>query len=320
MLALIVFAALLLPTAADAQPVGKAYRIGVLSPGSEPLGILEAFRDALHDLGYIEGKTVTIEWRFAEGKTERLRVLADELVRLRVDVILAINTPAAQAAKVATTAIPIVIARVTDPVKTGLVPSFSHPGGNITGMSTIADELAAKRLELLKETLPDVSRVAVIWNAKNPGQRPHVQAMELASPQLALQLQSIPVRGPGDLADAFRTAAKGHANALVVVDDALIATHKGEIFNLAAKRSLPIIAMYPEMAEAGGLLSYGADLVDEYHRAAGYVDRILKGARPGDLPIEQPTRFVLVINLKTAKALGLTIPQSVLLRADRVIK
>lgn len=309
-----------LPLAVEAQTVSKVYRVGVLSPGFPPPGPLEAFRRGLHDLGYVEGRTLVIEWRFAEGKNERLAALADELLRLKVDVIFAVNTPAAQAAKNATTAIPIVIARLADPVRTGLVPSIARPGGNITGLSSIPEELAAKRLELLKEILPGVSRVATIWNAGNPGHLQIVSAMELASPQLGLRLQSLPVRGPNEFVGAFQAATRGRAQALVVNDDVLITTHKAQILSLAAKHSLPVIAQFQEFAHAGALVTYGHNVTDEYRRAASYVDKIFKGAKPADLPIEQPMTFHLVVNFKTAKALGLTIPQSILLRADEVIQ
>ncbi len=316
----LILAMLSAPLAFGAQPAGKIYRIGVLSPGSSPPGLLDAFRDGLRDLGYVEGKTIAIEWRFAEGKNERLAALADELVRLKVDVIFAVNTPAAQGAKKATTAIPIVIARLADPVKTGLVPSLSRPGGNITGLSSITDEVAAKRLELLKEALPGVSRVAVLWNAGNPGHPHVVKAMELAGPQLGLQLQSVPVRGVSDFAGAFHAATRRRAEALVVVDDMLITTHKTEILSLAAKHSLPVVANHKEFAEAGGLMTYAQSVPDEYRRAAHYVDKIIRGAKPADLPIEQPTKFLLVINLKSAQALGLTVPRSLLLRAHEALE
>ena len=261
-----------------------------------------------------------LEWRFAEGKNERLVALVEDLIRLKVDVIFAVNTPAVQAAKKVTTTIPIVIARVADPVKTGVVSSISRPGGNITGLSSITEAVAAKRLELLKEAVSGVSRVATLWNASNNGHPYVMEAMERASGPLGLSLQSISVRDRRDFVAAFQSAIQGRANAIVVLDDILITTHKTEVLNLAMKHSLPLMANYREFAEAGALLTYGQSVVDEYRRAAYYVDRILKGTRPGDLPIEQPTRFLLFINLKTAKALGLTIPPSLLLRADQVIE
>ena len=317
---LFILAILAMPHAAGAQQTGKVYRIGVLSPDSPPPGLLEAFQERLRELGYIEGKNVYIESRHAGGKNERLAALADELIRLKVDVILAVNTPAAQAAKKATAATPIVITRVADPVKSGLVPSISRPGGNITGLSFMPEALSAKQLQLLKEALPGVSRVAVLWYADNPGAAIIVKEMEPASAQLGLRLLNLPVQGPSDFPGAFETTTRGRAGALVVVDDALVTRHRFEILNLAVKHSLPVISLYKQFAEAGGLIAYGASTLDMYRRAADYVDKILKGAKPGELPIEQPTKFELVINLKTAKALGLTIPQSLLLRADQVIE
>jgi putative ABC transport system substrate-binding protein len=313
-------ATVILPFPVQGQPIGKRHRIGVLSPGAPPPGLLEAFVEALHELGYVDGKTLTIEWRFAAGKNERLAALAGELVRLKVDVIFAVNTPAAQAAKKATTSIPIVIARLADPVKTGLVASLARPGGNITGLSSITDEVGAKRLELLKEALPGTVRVAVLWNAANPGHVFVIRGMEHAASKLGLQLQSVPVRGPDDFNSAFQGTTRSRAEAVVVVDDVLISSHKAAILDLAMKQAVPVVANHQELAEAGALMSYAQSVPDEYRRAAHYVDRILRGAKPADLPIEQPTKFLLVLNLKTAKALGLTIPPSLLLRADKVIE
>ena len=308
------------PIVLGAQQTGKVYRIGVLSPGASPPGPLEAFREGLRDLGYVDGQTVVIEWRFADGKNERLPTLADELVRLKVDVIFAVNTPAAWAAKKATTTIPIVIARLADPEKTGLVPSIARPGGNITGLSSIAEEVSAKRLEILKQALPRVSRIAMLFNADNPGHLLVVRETERASTQLGLQLQTLGVRGPGDLPGAFQAVARGHAGALFVMDDVRITSLKVPILDQAAKHSLPVFAQYQEFAEAGALLTFAHKLSDEYRQAAYYVDRILRGAKPADLPIQQPMKYELIINLKAAKALGLTIPQSLLLRADQIIE
>ena len=308
------------PLAAEAEQAGRVYRIGVLSPEVPPPGLLEGFQEGLRELGYVEGKNVAIESRNAEGKNERLAALADELIRLKVDVILAVNTPAAWAAKNATATIPIVMTRIADPVKSGLVPSLSHPGGNLTGLTFIPDELGAKQLQLLKEILPRISRVAALWNADNPGAIIHVREMEPAAAQLGLQLLPLPVRGPSDFLGAFQAATRGRAEALFVQDDAMVTKHRVQIVNLAAKHSLPVISLYKEFPEAGGLIAYGASPPAIYRRAAYYVDRILRGAKPRDLPIERPTKFDLVINLKAARALGLTIPSSLLLRADRVIE
>ena len=298
----------------------RVYRIGVLSPEIPPPGLLDAFREGLRELGYLEGRDVAIELREAGGNNEQLAALADELVRLNVDVILAVNTPAAQAAKKATATIPIVITRVADPVKSGLVASLSRPGGNVTGLSFIPDEVAPKQLELLKEILPRISRVAVLWYADNPGGAIIASGMESASAQLGVQVLRLPVRGPSDFPGALLAVIEDGAEALAVVDDAVITKYRNEILDLAAKRSMPVVSLYKEFAEAGGLIAYGASPPPIYRRAAHYVDKILKGANPADLPVEQPTKFDSVINLKTAQAQGLSIPQSVLLQATEIIQ
>jgi putative ABC transport system substrate-binding protein len=315
-----VLAALLISATAEAQQAGRVYRIGVLSPETPPPGLVETFRERLRELSYIEGKNIAIELRNAEGKNERLAALADELVRAKIDIILAVNTPAALAAKKATTTIPIVITRVADPVRSGLVPSLSHPGGNLTGLTFIPDQLGGKQLQLLKEILPRISRVAALWNADNPGSTIHVREMERAAEQLGLQLLLLPVRGPSDFLGAFQAAHQGRAEALFVQDDAMVTKHRVQILDLAAKHSLPVLSLYKDFPEAGGLIAYGANPPAIYRRAADYVDRILKGAKPRDLPIEQPTKFDLIVNLRSAKTLGLAIPPAVLLRADRVIE
>jgi putative ABC transport system substrate-binding protein len=312
--------ALAAPLGAGAQQAGKVYRIGVLSPDSPPPGLFEAFQERLRELGYVEGKNIVIESRHAGGKNERLAALADELIGLMVDVILAVNTPAAQAAKKATAAIPIVITRVADPVKSGLVPSISRPGGNITGLSFLPEALSAKQLQLLKEALPGVSRVAAMSYAGNPGAAIVVKGMEAASAQLGLQLLLVSVQNPGDFLGAFETVARNRAEALVVVDDAMVTRYRVEILRLAGKHSLPVISLYKPFVEAGGLIAYGASTLDMYRHAADYVAKILKGAKPAELPIEQPTKFELIINIRTAKALGLTIPPSLLARADQIIE
>ena len=308
------------PLAAGAQPEGKVHRIGVLSPEAHPPGLFEMFSQRLHELGYVEGKNLAVESRDAGGQYERLAALANELVRLRVDVIVAVNTPAVQAAKNATTTIPIVMSRISDPVKTGLIPSFSRPGGNITGLSFQPEETSVKRLQLLKETLPRVARVAALWDTANPGAALTIRPIEPASAQLGIQLLKLPVKSPGDFPGAFQAATRGRAEALFVVDDVLVTRYGAQIFEFAAKYSLPVISQYKEFIELGGLMAYGPSTRDMYRRTADYVDKILKGAKPADLPIEQPTTFELVINLKTAKALGLTIPPSLLARADHVIE
>ena len=317
---ILLVAFLVAPIAAQAQHAHQMHRIGVLMHDGAPPGLLETFREGLQDLGYVEGKNVTIEMRDAAGENERLGALADELLRLEFDLILAVNTPSAQAAKKATATIPIVITRVADPVRSGLVPSLARPGGNLTGSSVMHTELSAKRIELLREILPDISRLAVLSNADNPGHTPQVAEMELASSQLGLEFLNLPVRGPNDFAGAFQAATEARAEALIVLDDTAFTNHCGQILKLAADHSLPVVSRYKDFADAGALIAYGPNLPALYRRAAYYTDRILKGTKPSDLPIEQPTRFDLIVNLKTAESLGLTIPPSVLIRADHVIE
>jgi putative ABC transport system substrate-binding protein len=313
-------AAVAWPLGARAQQAVKLYRIGILSPERPPPGFLEAFRQGLSELGYVEGQNIAFEVRSAEGYGQRLAALANHLVGLKVDVIVAINTPSVQAAKKASVTIPIVMTRIADPVKSGLVPSLSRPGGNITGLSFMVDELSGKRLALLKEALPSVSRVAVLWYEPNSGSDIAVGAMKAPSRELGLELLLLPVHGPADLIGAFQAAARGRVEALIVIEDTVATRHRGEILNLAATHSLAVVSQYKAFAEAGALMAYGPNPSAMYHRAAYYVDRILKGANAGDLPVEQATKFDLVINLKTAKALGLTVPPSLLARADEVIE
>jgi putative ABC transport system substrate-binding protein len=307
------------PLGADAQQAGKIPRIGVLSPDSPgPLALLDGFRQELRRLGYVENQNIAIEYRFAAAKPELLPSLAAELVRLKVDVILTINTPASQAAKSATKTMPIVFTFVADPVD--LVPSLARPGGNITGLTTLATELSAKRLELLKEALPGNSRVAFLWNSANPTATRGFKETERAGLPLGIHVYPLGLRGPDELQNAFRVASKERIGVLFVWEDAVMLQHRTRILELAALHRLPATSQYRQFVEAGGLLSYGSNLSDHFRRAAYFVDRILKGAKPGDLPVEQPTKFELVINLKTAKALGLTIPRSLLLNADEVIQ
>jgi ABC-type uncharacterized transport system substrate-binding protein len=310
------------PLAAEAQPAGKVPRIGFLSPASSTSAphILEAFRQGLRDFGYVEGQNIVVEYRWAEGGAERLPVLAAELVSLKVDVIVASGTPAPLAAKNATKTIPIVMASAGDPVGAGLVASLARPGGNVTGQSTLTPDLGRKRLQLVKELLPGVSRVAVLWNAANPYTVLLVREIEAAARTLKVQIQSLEVRGPDDFENVLPTAISGRAGALAVVDDPLTVSYRTRIVSFASQHRLPAIYGFREFAEAGGLMAFGANLADLYRRAPIYVDKILKGAKPADLPVEQPTKFELVINLKTAKALGLTIPPSLLQRADQVIE
>jgi ABC-type uncharacterized transport system substrate-binding protein len=307
------------PLAAESQPAGKVYRIGILVPGSTSPQI-HAFREGLRDLGYVEGQNLAIEYRSAEDRLERLAGLAAELVTLKVDIIYANVTPAAQAAKNATQTIPIVFGASSDPVDYGLVASLARPGGNITGLSNTGADLSGKRLELLKEGVPGISRIAVLWNSANPIMARQLRETEVAAQVLGAQLQVVDVRGPDDFARAFRAVAMGRPGALVVLADFLTMNHRGRIAEFATKNRLPAISEFREFAAAGCLMAYGPSAPDLGRRAAVLVDKILKGAQPGDLPIEQPTKFELVINLKTAKALGLTIPPSLLLRADQIIE
>ncbi len=305
------------PLAADAQQARKVAHVGVLlSNDVSPL--LEIFRQTLHALGYVEGRNLILEYRAAETKLDRLPELAAELVQLKVDAIFAPSTTPARAAKQATSTIPIVFATAGDPVGTGLVASLAWPGGNVTGVSSVGADLAAKRLELLKEVAPGVFRVAFVW-MDSPIGRAQLRETQAAAQTLGIQIQPLQVRTPDDIEKAFQAAAQ-RANGLVVPRSPLSFTHRGRIAVLAAGSRLPAVYDDVEYAEAGGLLTYGPSLRESYRRAAVYVDKILKGAKPADLPVEQPMRFELVINLKTAKALRLTIPQSILIRADQVIQ
>jgi len=308
--------------AVHAQAPAKVPRIGLLSSFSPSRAALwhQAFRLGLRDLGWVEGRNVSIEYRYAEGRNDRVPELAADLVRLKVDVIVASNLTDTLAAQKATRAIPIVMASASDPVAGGLVKSLARPGGNVTGMSQLTLEMAGKRLELLKEMIPKLSRVAVLWNPQGTGATLTWKEIQLPARQLGLQLHSLEVRSPDDFAQAFEDAAKARAGALLIAGDPVTVENLGRIADLAAKRRLPSIHHFSEFADAGGLVTYGPDRADLYRRAATFVDKILKGAKPGDLPIDRATRFELVVNLKTAKALGITIPQSILLRADRVIE
>jgi putative tryptophan/tyrosine transport system substrate-binding protein len=310
------------PLAAEAQQPVKVARIGVLAPGSPTSSpqLREAFRQQLRELGYVEGQNIVIEYRWAEGRAERLPDLAAELVSLNVDVIVAGGTPGPLAAKHATGTIPIVMTAAGDPVGSGLVASLARPGGNVTGLSARSPDLSGKRLQLLKEVVPGVARVAVLWNAANPYAALVVRETEAAARSLGVQVQFLEVRGPDDFENALPAAIRGRAGALIVVEDPLTFLYLKRIAEFAAQNRLPATYGYREFAEAGGLMTVGPNLADLYRRAAIFVDKILKGAKPADLPIEQPTKFELVINLKTAKALGLTLPPSLLLRADQVIE
>jgi putative tryptophan/tyrosine transport system substrate-binding protein len=311
------------PLAAEGQQSGKVPLIGILRTGSPPDPFIEAFRRGLHELGYAEDRNIRLEYRWAEGKTERLPELAADLVRLKVNVLVASGQSPAVAAKQATATIPIVMPVSTDPVGLGLAASLARPGGNVTGLITQNDELTGKWLELLKETLPRVSRVAVLWDVASSPQQ--LSGSESAARALGLRLHALKVRRGEDFATAFAEAQKTRAEALVVLASPVLWAHRTLLVELAARHRLPTMYHQKDFVVgsgvgSGGLMSYGADLADMFRRAATYVDKILKGARPSDLPIEQPTKFELVINLKTAKTLGLTIPPSVLARADQVIE
>ena len=307
------------PLAARAQQAGKIHKVGYLSP-SLPSVYSPLLFDDLRELGWIEGKNVTFEYRFAENRLERLPELASELVRLNVDVIVGVGTLGPLAAKRATTTIPIVMLSAGDPLGTGLVDSLARPGGNVTGMSLMVPDLGGKRLELLKELLPRLSRVAVLWNAANPYPAIVFKETQAAGRKLGIEVHSLEVRGPDDLDGAFAAARLQHPDALISVEDPLTFTYRKRIADFAVAEQLPSLHGFSEEVKAGALISYGANQPDLIRRAAGYVDKILKGAKPADLPVQQPTTFELVINLKTARALGLTVPPTLLARADEVIE
>jgi putative ABC transport system substrate-binding protein len=313
------------PVPAGAQQAGKVARIGWLSLNVAPNPHLrEALLQGLRDLGYVEGRNVVIELRDAGGKSARLPALAAELVALKVDVILAGGTPQALAAKQATRTVPIVFLGATDPVTDGLVTSLARPGGNVTGLSTTATpEIIGKRLELLTQAIPGLSGVAVLWQPGGQGERTNkdlLKATEVAARALGVRLQVVEARGPADFDRAFSDMTRARAGALVVFGGPMFFNERRPLVDLAAKNRLPVVYSQREFVDAGGLLAYGVNIADMYRRAVTYVDKILKGAKPADLPVEQPTKFELVINLKTAKALGLTIPQSLLQRADHVVE
>ncbi len=310
------------PLASFAQQQGKVWRIGVLEPGQLDARrhLVEAFSRRLRELGYEEGRNVAIELRFANGKLESLPALAAELVRLKVDAIVASTTPAIQAAQKATKTIPIVMLTVGDPIDAGFVASFARPGGNITGRTTQAPELMAKRVQLFKEAMPKLTNVAVLWDSRNTHEVHGFKEATAAAQKLGIKLQSLEVRGLEEIEAAFAVMVRERADGLMVFEGAVNNSFRKRIVDLAAKYRLPGIYPFRDFTEGGGLMSFGAMIIDNYRQAAVYVDKIFKGAKPADLPVEQPTKFELVINLKTAKALGLTIPQSVLMRADEVIQ
>ncbi len=304
---------------AQAQQPKKVPRIGYLTAGplSAQSARIEAFRQGLRELGYVEGKNIVIELRFGEGKSERVPALAAELVRLKVDIIVSAGPTVTRAAKEATATIPIVMAQDTDPVGNGFVASLARPGGNITGLSTLYPEISGKQLELLREIVPRLSRVAVLGSSTEPANTQSLREVELAAGAFGVKLQYLDVLDRKDIETAFRAASKGRADAVLVLAGAVFSPQRTQIADLAAKSRLPAIGV---ATEAGGLMTYGVSFNDLYRRAATYVDKILKGAKPADLPVEQPTKFEFIINLQAAKQIGLTIPPNVLARADKVIK
>jgi putative ABC transport system substrate-binding protein len=311
-----------LTVSTEAQQLTKIPRIGFLSSLS-PAAVsarMDAFRQGLRELGYVEGKNIVIEYRWAEGKTERLPDLAAELVRLKVDVIVTGGPAVNPSAKKATSTIPIVLSFDNDPVGNGFAASLAHPGGNITGLSTLAPEISGKQMELLKEIIPKLSRVAVFGNSIQPGNPQALKETEIAAKAFKVKLQYQDVLNPKDIESAFREASKARAGAVLVLGNVVVTSHPKQFIELAAKNRLPAMYWSSEFVEAGGLMTYSVSITDLFRRAATYVDKLLKGRTPADLPVEQPMRFEFIINLNAAKAIGLTIPPNVLVRADKVIR
>ena len=313
---------LVLSSSAEAQQAGKIPRIGFQGNSTAELeaNLIEPFRAGLRELGYVEGKNILIEWRWAEGKYERFPTLIAELIASKVDLIVTAGTPASLAVKKATTSIPLVMIAVGDPVATGLVASLAQPGGNITGLTSISAEMEGKRLELLREVVPKISHIAVFWNAASPIQVIQEKETRLAAQAMKMKMLSLGVRAADEFDNAFATIIKERPDALVVLADRLFLHNRVRLMDFATKNRLPGVHAYVELVEAGGLMSYGPSYSGMHRRAAYFVDKILKGAKPGELPVERPAKFELVINLKAAKQIGLTIPQSVLYRADKLIK
>ena len=307
---------------AEAQQPAKISRIGRLAIASQSaeLARIEAFRSGLRDLGYVEGKNIVVEWRFADGKLDRLPAQAAELVRLKLEIIVSAGSTPTRASRAATSTIPIVMSNDNDPVGDGFVASLARPGGNITGLSNFAPELSGKRLEILREVIPKLSRVAVIGTSTNPAYAQVIKEVELAAKAFGVKLQNLDVLHSKDIESAFRAASKGRADGVLVLTSATLVPQRVQLAQLAAKHRLPAMYSNSQYVEAGGLMFYGANVLDLDRRAATYVDKILKGTKPADLPVEQPMKFEFVINLKTAKQIGLTIPPNVLARTDRVIR
>jgi len=310
------------PLAAHAQQPARIPRVGFLGNSTAALeaNLVGPFRDGLRELGYEEGRDIVIEYRWADGRYERFPALIAELIALNVDTIVTAGTPASLAVKNATTTIPLVMVAVGDPVATGLVASLARPGGNITGLTSISVEMEGKRLELLREVVPKVSHIAVLWNAASPIQVIEEGEVRAAARVLGIKMLSLGVRTREEIDDALATIIGERPDALLVLADRLFLHHRTRIMDFAAQQRLPGVQAYRELVEAGGLMSYGPSYADMHRRAAAYVDKILKGAKPADLPVERPVKFELVVNLKAAKALGLTIPPSVIFRADEIIE
>jgi len=319
---LLIVAVAVVAATAQAQQTTKIPRIGYLATASLSAFATrtEAFRQGLRELGYIEGKNILIEYRYADGKTDRVPALADELVRIKVDIIVTGGAPATLSAKDATRTIPIVMASDADPVGSGVVASLARPGGNITGFSTLATDISGKRLELLKEIVPRLSHVAVFGTSSYPGNGQALKEMEVAAGAFGMKLQYLDVLDANDIANGFREASKAHADAVLVLASPVFISQRTRITDLVIRNRVPAIYPNGEYVEDGGLMSYGANNADLFRRAAIYVDKILKGAKPAELPVEQPKKFELIINLKAAKQIGLTIPPNVLARADKVIR
>jgi ABC-type uncharacterized transport system substrate-binding protein len=308
------------PLTADAQTPAKIPRIGIIGDWPEDSPNWGVFRQGLRELGYVEGQNIAIEWRFTGGKLDRLADTATELVRLKMDIIVTIGTPATRAAMQATTTIPIIMVSVGDPLRAGLVASLARPGGNVTGSTLLGPELSPKRLQILQETLPTASRVAFLWNPTNPANVLHFEDIQAGARALGVTLPSVEVSSPNEFTSAFAAMMRERPDALMMTADPMHQLHVGQIIDFATQHRLPVISNVKENVVAGALMSYGASLPELYKRATLYVDKILKGATPGDLPVQQPMKFELVINLKTAKALGLTIPPTLLFQADEVIQ
>jgi ABC-type uncharacterized transport system substrate-binding protein len=310
------------PLSTRAQQPAKIPRIGFLGNSTAALeaDLVGPFREGLRDLGYEEGRGIVIEYRWAEGNYERFSALIAELITLNVDVIVTAGTPAALAVKKATASIPLVMVAVGEPVATGLVASLARPGGNVTGVTSMSYEIEGKRLELLREVMPDISHIAVLWNAGNPIQAIQERETRAAAEVLGMKMLSLGVRTPEEIEDAFVAIVRERAAALLVLADRLFLHHRERIMDFAVRHRLPGVHAYRELVEVGGLMSYGPSYADLHRRAATYVDKILKGAKPADLPVERPVKFVLVLNLKAARALGVTVPPSIILRADEVIE